>query len=351
MNGRGLGGVAATADYVIVSDRELKDANDLFRCLKASSGEEVWAVRYPAPGNFDYGNSPRATPLVAGDCVYLFGATGHLTCASLATGKVVWEQNIRDEFDADDEPKWGACSSPLLADGKLIVNPGSKTASLAALDPKTGKVIWKTPGGAAGYGSFIAVKLRSGVQIVGHDADSLGGWDAATGKRRWRLKPENPHDFNVPTPIWTGDRLLVCTENNRSRLFQFTAQGELAPEPAAVNRSLAPDTHTPVVVGERVFGVWRRLFCLSLTDGLKPVWDRADPAFQQYCSVIASPTALLVTTLQGELLLIDATADQYRELGRLRVWQDERGCYAHPALVGQRLFLRGSSSIVCLDLG
>jgi len=342
--------VAATSEYVLVSDREHNDTNDLFRCLRAEDGREVWAIRYPAPGNLDYGNSPRATPLIAGECVYLFGAFGHLTCAEFATGKVVWEMNIRDEFEADDERKWGMCSSPLLVEDKLIVNPGSKTASLVALEPKSGKVIWKAPGKTAAYGSFIAAKRGGKQQVIGYDEDSLGGWDVASGKRLWRLVPESPNDFNVPTPIPVGQQLFVCTENNRARLYEFTGTGEIVPHPVAVNRSLAPDTHTPVIVGGRVFGVWRRLFCLSIGDGLKPVWDKADGAFHKYCAVVASDTRVLVISLDGELVLLDATASAYRELGRLAVWKRETGCYAHPALVGGRLYLRGSSSVVRLDI-
>ena len=36
--------------------------------------------------------------------------------------------------------------------GKLIVNPGAKDASLVALEPATGKVVWKCPGKPASYG-------------------------------------------------------------------------------------------------------------------------------------------------------------------------------------------------------
>ena len=38
--------------------------------------------------------------------------------------------DIRDKYGADDERKWGTCSSPLIVDDKLIVNPGGKDASL-----------------------------------------------------------------------------------------------------------------------------------------------------------------------------------------------------------------------------
>lgn len=347
----GLGGVAATGKYVIVSDRELNDTVDVFRCLNAADGKELWSRRTPASGNLDYGNSPRASPLIHDGHAYLLGAFGNLSSVDLTTGKARWSLNVRDEFDATDERKWGVCDSPLIADGKLIVAPGAKDAALVALDPKTGKAVWKTPGKPAGYGSLIAEKFGGVLQVIGHDAETLGGWDARTGKRLWTMKPDRGNDFNVPTPIVVGDRLLIATENNGTRLFTFRKDGTIDPNPIAVNKRLAPDTHTPVVVRDRVFGLWNRLYCLNLKDGLKEIYDEGNQAFTGYCAVVASDEQVLVMSKRGELILLDARAGEYTELGRVTtLGQEEKGMYAHPAFVGTRIYLRGSRSVVCLDL-
>jgi hypothetical protein len=59
---------------------------------------------------------------------------------------------------------------------------------------------------------------------------------------------------------------------------------------------------------------------------------------------------LLITTAEAELLLIDATADRFTLVGRLKVLKGDGGLLSHPALVGTRLYLRGSGEIVCVDL-
>ena len=346
---KGLGGIAATKDYVLVSDRELEDGFDAFKCFEAATGKEAWSYRYPAAGNLDFGNSSRATPQIHGDLVFFFGAFGHLTCCELATGKPIWDMNIRTKFGADDERKWGMCSSPLIVDGKLIVNPGGKEASLVALEPKTGKVIWKSQGKPASHGSFIAGKFGGKLQIVGYDSDSLGGWDPDNGKRLWTIKPPK-QDFNVPTPIQVGELLLVSTENSGTRLYRFKDGGEIDPKPVAANADLKPDTHTPVVIGERVFGVWNRLYCLDLKNDLKELWTNEDNVYLTYASLIATDKRLLVTTLEGELLLIDAASKDGKPIGRAKLLKDEQGVYSHPALVGTKFYLRGNSALICVEL-
>lgn len=145
------------------------------------------------------------------------------------------------------------------------------------------------------------------------------------------LKTDRPGDFNVPTPIVVGDKLLVTTENNGTRLFAFKSNGIIDPKPVAANKRLAPDTHTPVVASDRVFGVWNRLFCLSLRDGLKAIYDDAAQQFSSYCAAVATNSRVMVVTKMGELILLDATADEYTELGRVAVFgKEEKGCLLIP---------------------
>lgn len=350
LTGRGLAGIAATEKYVIVADRDAADESDLFRCLDALTGAELWTLRYATPGEIkDYGNSPRATPLIHQGKVYTLGALGDLHCVNLADGRPVWSKHLARDFQAA-VPTWGYCSSPLAVDGKLIVNPGADGASLVALDCRSGKEVWRCPGLPAAYASFIAGTFGGVRQIVGYDEKSLGGWDPATGKRLWTLIPPASGDFNVPTPIDAGGKLILASENNGTRLYDFDADGCIKPRPAAVHEDLAPDSSTPVLVRGRLFGCWDSLYCLDARATLEALWTGEDDAFGDYVSLIASPERVLVTTSRGELLLIDAASGQPEIVSRLRVFAEDSEVYSHPALVGARIYLRDMSKIVCLSL-
>lgn len=350
LTGAGLAGIAATAQHVIVADRDLLDTTDMFRCLSAETGGEQWKVFYPAIGDLDYGNSPRATPLIHEGKVYLLGAFGNLNCADLETGEILWQRDLAVEFSAE-VPTWGYCSSPLMVDGVLIVNPGGKEASVVALDPETGEVFWSTPGRPAAYSSFIVGTFGGRSQIIGYDAETLGGWDPKTGQRLWELKPGKRGDFNVPTPIAFEDQVLVTTENNGTRLYGFDVDGTIQPQPLLQNEDLSPDSSTPVVAAGLVFGVSSSLYALNPAAGLNAVWTGNDPAYGDYVGLMASPDRVLVTSIKGELLLVDATAEEYQLLSRLRPFDENVEVHSHPALVGTRLYLRSATALICLELG
>ena len=349
MTGAGLAGIVATDRCVIVADRGPLDQTDVFRCLDAATGRPLWQLQYPAPGEMDYGNSPRATPVIHDGRVYLLGAFGDLHCVTLAGGQIVWRKNIVQEFGAK-LVMWGMCASPLVVDDKLIVNPGARDASLVALDASTGKVVWRCQGMPAAYSSFIVGRFGGRRQIVGYDAISLGGWDVATGRRLWSLVPPEEGDFNVPTPIDAGGKLLVTTENNGTRLYAFDGRGAVVPKPVALNRDLAPDSSTPVVVDGKVFGCWGELFCLDLNSGLGAEWIAEDEAFEDYVSIIAGRQRILVTSAEGELLLVGIGRQKYELISRLRVFGEDSEVLSHPALAGKRLYIRDGSTICCVAL-
>jgi outer membrane protein assembly factor BamB len=345
----GLAGLTVSDGRLLLAERDLEDTHDLYRCLDAATGETLWRVSFPASGQLDYGQSPRATPVLHTGRAYLLGAFGELRCVNVTNGAVLWRRDLLADFHAT-LPTWGLCSPPLIVDDLLIVNPGGPDASIVALDCVTGRTRWATPGAPAGYGAFICGEFGGRRQIVGHDQRSLGGWDVRTGARLWELVPPTDGDFNVPTPIAVDGALLVATENNGARLYRFDAQGRIIPKPACESTALAPDTATPVVARGRVFGIHQGLRCLDLRAALQPVWHRKDDAPGDHAALLTDGERVLILTHDGELILLDAGSADGAILSRARLFDEGAEVYAHPALVGTRLYARGNSSVVCVDL-
>jgi hypothetical protein len=90
---------------------------------------------------------------------------------------------------------------------------------------------------------------------------------------------------------------------------------------------------------------------LDLLQHLKPLWHNQDVASGDHASLIADDERVLVMTLGGELILLDARANNCAIASRMRIFDEDVEIYSHPALAGTRLFARGGSSVVCVDLG
>ena len=349
LTGPGHSGIAATATHVIVADKSEQNDQDLWRCLDAETGKELWTIAYGTPTEMEFTNTPRATGVIHGGFAYLLGAYGDLHCVAMHTHQILWRRNVAMDFGAE-LPPWGLCSTPLIVDDALIVNPGAEDASLVALGLYTGEVIWKTPGEPAAPASLILGTFGGVRQIVGYDAGSLGGWDPNTGERFWKLLPGKQGDYNVATPVNVNGRLLVATKNNGTRLYEFREGGRKKPVLVAENLDLAPDISTPVVIGPLVFGCSAGLVCLDLDDGLKTLYRAEDDeAFKDYAALIAGNDHVLAAAVQGELVLLMASREGFSPVSRLRVFKDTE-VWSHPALVGDRLYIRSIKEVCCILL-
>ncbi len=349
LTGPGHSGVAATATHVIIADKSEQNDQDVWRCLDADTGRELWTIAYGTPKEMEFTNAPRASAVIHGGFAYLLGAFGDLHCIAMHSHQILWYRNIATDFGAT-LPAWGLCSTPLIVDEFLIVNPGAQGASLVALGLYTGEVIWKTPGELAAPASLILGTFGGVRQIVGYDAVSLGGWDPNTGERLWTLLPHKKGDYNVATPVNVNGRLLVATKNNGTRLYEFRGGGRARPVLVAENLDLAPDISTPVAIDGLVFGCSAGLFCLDLDDGLKTLYcAEDDEAFKDYAALIVGNDYILAASVQGELVLLEASRETFSPVSRLRVFKDTE-VWSHPALVGDRLYLRSMKEVCCILL-
>lgn len=341
--GDGVGGICANDDVVIVSGRDLLDRHDIFQCFDQETGDLLWQHLYEAPGELDYGNAPRATPCIFEDVVFTLGAFGHVCCLDLETGIAFWQRNIATDFDSF-ELTWGHSVSPVVVDDQLILQPGGQRAFLAALDIDTGETLWKSTGSKAGYSGMLIAAAGDETQLITYDSASLGGWSTKDGKRLWTVVPPQKGDFNVPTVIVRDQKLLASTENNGTRWYPLTDRG--IPESAlpSQNEDLAPDCHSPVISGNRIFGVWNQLYALNSTT-LETEWSSDDDAFASYASLIASDSRVLCLNEEGDVLLISTDRDAPKIVSRHKLTPRKTRFLSHPAIAGKALFVRVDRSL------
>ncbi|SVD66119.1 uncharacterized protein METZ01_LOCUS418973, partial [marine metagenome] len=124
--GEGQSSPLAVGDRVVLFDRE--EGSERTRALDVGSGKVLWSEREPVRfrpgmGGGRFGAGPKSTPAVAGGRVVTYGVTSLLTVRDLATGRVVWRKDPRDE-GVKPTLYWGNAVSPIVVDGRVIVHFG-----------------------------------------------------------------------------------------------------------------------------------------------------------------------------------------------------------------------------------
>jgi outer membrane protein assembly factor BamB len=339
----GVGGVAATEDFVIVSSRDTADKSDWFEVLDAESGVPLFKLTYPAALQLDYGNSPRVTPVIHGSNLFCLGAQGHLHCVSLTSGEVLWKRHLVEDLGGT-QPQWGYAVSPICIDDQIIFQPGGLEASWVSLSISTGDVVWRAKGRPAAYATPIVIEHRGLKQLIAYDSDSLGSWSVTDGHRLWEFKPPVPKDFNVPTPVIVNNRIFVVTENNSARLYSIVASpkdASLSLQLESSSDSLSDDSQSPVRIGNWVAGIDRDLVVLDPSNGLREVARFADASLQSYNTMIVDEDRVWVCTGRGTQLLLQVKTTGIIELGRFQAMEEAGEIYAHPAFCNGVLYVRG----------
>ena len=152
------------------------------------------------------GSPATATPACDGRRLYAFFGSYGLLAFDLE-GKKLWEYHagpFRDEY--------GAGSSPILFDGKIILNEDHDIDSfLLAIDAATGKPLWKTPRPDAvrSYSTPVVWSQNGRNELLVAGALELAGYDPADGKKLWWIN--GLARIVIPTPVTSGDTIYMAS--------------------------------------------------------------------------------------------------------------------------------------------
>ena len=347
---------AAGNRLYIQSNEGLND--EFVRAFDARNGKRLWSTRLGKVGNPAQQPSypgARSTPTIDGKFLYALGSDGDLACIALATGKVVWSKSLRADFGGVPGV-WAYSESPLIDGNRLIVSPGGESATVVALDKKTGKTLWTSaiPGEkSAGYASSVALTVGGTRQYALYLTRGLAGLDAATGKLLWRFDKTLDTQFSVhaATPIAAGNLVYsaAATVGGVARIAA-TPAGFVA-EPVYVERKAPNSMGGAIKIGDYLYGTTRAtLLCTEFATG-KVRWEERGIGSGSVCY---ADGLLYVHGENGDVALVEATPTGYVERGRFAPpRQPERGqskAWAYPVLAGGKLYLRDLGSLWCYDV-
>jgi outer membrane protein assembly factor BamB len=177
--------------------------------LDEKTGNQIWrsaVIPDKVEQTHQIGSPATATIACDGSRVFAFFGSAGLFCYDLK-GHKVWEQRMgpfRDEY--------GAGSSPIVFDGKVILNQDHDIDSfLAAYDCATGRLLWKAPRPDAvrSYSTPVVWNQEGHPEILVAGALQLCAYDPANGERLWW--GNGLARIVIPMPVIDGATIYVAS--------------------------------------------------------------------------------------------------------------------------------------------
>ena len=325
-------------------DKEAVTAYDI------DTGRELWAFTYPA--EFDEvlgGPGPRATPVYHDGLVYSLGANGDFYCLSAKTGKPQWSKNILADNGASNK-HWAMAGSPLIAGDRVIVTPGGTGGkSIVAYDRLTGEPVWRSLNDRSGYTSPLLATLAGKRQIVWLSAERAVGLAVEDGKLLWDFPYPASMDMNCAQPVVIDESNVMFSSSDAGGavLLEISKNGDgySARQVWKTNR-LKNKFNSSVLYQGFVYGFDEAILaCMDAKTGeLK--WKGGRYGYGQ---VLLAGGYLVITTEQGDVVLVRATPEAHQELARFSALEGRT--WNIPAIDHGLLLVRNAAEMACFRIG
>lgn len=342
---------AGYATPVLVNDRlyvfSREGDDEVMRALNPESGETLWETRYPAP--FDvvqaaarHGKGPKATPTFADGRLFTLGMSGIVTAFDAETGAQLW-QRPGDPV----QPLFHTAMSAIVEGDLAIVHVGGHDqGALTAFEVDTGDVRWSWDGDGPAYGSPMIAEFEGTRQVVVFTQANFVGVSIETGELLWRRPFTTRADTTSQTPIFFDGDIIQAGRGNGITRIRVVREGtawttEDVWETAEVSLHMA----NGVVVDGVLYGLSHlnsgQYFGLDLDSG-EVLWT-SRPRQADHSSMLASGDTLFSLEDDGELLIFDASRNEFSERRRYEVASS--ASWGQPTLSGNRMFVRGVTSL------
>jgi outer membrane protein assembly factor BamB len=320
-------------------------------CVDAESGDELWV--HEDAGRFEEnmgGIGPRATPTFANGNIYALGASGVLNCLDASTGNKHWSRSLVEDSGAT-LPMWGYSSSPLVTKGLVITFAGgTEGRGLLAYDADTGEPSWHVATGQQTYSSPQLAALNGTEQVLFLSDTSLTSVDPSSGAILWNYSREEGTVPPTIQPQVVDDSEVFVSFDPDSGITALhvtrDAQGWQVKKKWS-SRSLKPFFNDFVRSGDSLFGFDGNIFCCVDLESGRRRWKGGRYGNGQVL-LIADQALLLVISESGELVLLEADANEHSELAKFQAIEGKT--WNHPVVVRSRLYLRNAEEMACYEL-
>jgi outer membrane protein assembly factor BamB len=372
--GSGYSGPTVANGRVYVMDRLTKpDQVERVLCFDADNGKLIWEHKYPCRYTISYTAGPRASVTIDDGLAYAVGAMGNFSCLNAESGESVWQIDLNQEYrlnENDRMPIWGQTCSPLVYEKLVIVQAGAEDASVIAFDKKSGKEVWRALSDRGQYSSPVITQQAGHDVLVCWTGASVAGLDPASGKVHWQVAfPVSRMPIGCASPVIDGNRAFFTSFYDGSLMLELSQQElsarqvwkEVGPSEKET-KALHSIISTPIILGDYIYGVdsYGELRCLDAKTGAR-IWEDLTAVPRARWSTIhfvKNDDNVWMFNERGELLITRVSPQGFEEISRASVIEPttaqlgERGgvCWSHPAFAMRSIFARNDQKLVRVDL-
>ncbi len=352
--GSGHAGPVVAIGRVIVFHRQ---GNEMItEALDATDGKPLWKHSYKTDYRDSFGmdNGPRAVSCIAEGKVITHGPEGIVQALDFDTGKLLWSYDTVAELESP-QGYFGRACSPLVADGKVLLNVGGKGgAGIIALDVATGKLVWQATDHEAGYASPVLIPEDTSVSafftrrgiVLTQNSDGK-----VLADEFFRAEIDASVNAAAPVPCGDGKLLFSAAYDVGAALWQWNKTTRKLEN--LWKKSDVLDCHytTPVYQDGHVYGLHGRqesgmtLRCIAVADG-KVAWEAPDRI--QGGTLIVVGDKLLLHSESGELLIFKASPSKFDLLNRSQITR--AGHRSHDAFANGLLYARDAEKMVVVKV-
>lgn len=332
---------------------------DLF-CLERGSGRRAW-VRTVEFGEVEptHRSNPycASTPVSDGSRVVVWHGSAGVVCYDFE-GEKLWSKDLgRIKHD------WGYASSPIIHDGKVLLNfgPGSRTF-LAALDLKNGELLWKTeePGGldatdkkmVGSWTTPIVTQVNGRDQIVCSMATRVIGCDPKNGELLWFCEGLATEKVALvyAAPLVANGICVAFTGwvNGPTIGLKLGGSGDVTAANRLWIEKQPQRLGSGVVVDGRIYIVNAgpgTAECIDPKTG-KVLWSERLEGGEGWGSVVGAGDHLYSTSRRGVTSVFRANPEKLEVLGSNDLREPSN---ATPAISDGEIFLRTDAALYCVS--
>ena len=284
---------------------------------------------------------------------------GGLSCLDRAKGTILWSLDLKKELQGKVLHDGRFTESVLIDGDRLICTPGGRLGAFAALDKRTGKVVWRSKDltAEATSSSVIAVEVDGLRQYVGLTSGGVAGVAAEDGRLLWQSDLPAAH-IMVATPLFFERCVYVTSAYGVGcGLIRLNRVENNIKTKVIYRNKVIKNHHSGVILVDRhIYGYsdpvgWT---CQEFATG-KEVWQQRG-LFQKGSITWADGRFYCFGEETGTVALMKRTTNVWQEVSRFtipetsKVRRKKGKIWTPPVIAHAKLYLRDQDLLFCYDI-